>query len=503
MQSPSTSSSLRLPGTSPGVSCEKQEGAPIKYTTVGSVYNPAASLPLQPPARRGRAIKWPLTPGPEPTRYAKSAMPVLPSKVQPSPGLGGLPPLTSFALHYSPLQQNIDRAISPTAISDPVSQAKSLDEHQSACSTLSPPALGPGISTPMSSFPLENTSVSGWSDGGCPKDVDEDTCTDDKLNHFSVKGLTSLASYPNPNQKAAQERLQRARPLQNLSPVTRANPYSLPTHHAFQTPALHQEARCTVPLSFASTSGSQDVTIDAGNISSEAATMRSLALSKTGVPRPLTAGPPGQRQPRPIGHQIHLIKLLKSRDPAFRGGTRTEGPVTASCNHYNSTVQGHTLPAPVLARRNEVSASPDISIAHCRGSRKVYDTINYDQTRQWYQDQLPPFFDFETSFLDGAWIEESMAEQDMIKHSEWRLARASAQFAASNSHNESTNNRSPLKLREESPVPLQMISPRKSMLTVEEANMIPTHEHAAELLKFALKSFQRREELFQAPLTMA
>ncbi|KAJ1335738.1 hypothetical protein MN608_02480 [Microdochium nivale] len=507
MQSPSDMPPLRLPsiGMSPGVPPDKQQGDAIKYTTVGSIYNPAASLPLQPPARRGRAIKWPLTSASDPTRLPKTVMPILASNNPQGSRADAHLPLTSCTLHYSPLQQNIDRAVSPTTTSDPASHANNMDEHQSICSAPSPSTVSQKINVAAESLTSGNTSVAGWSETGAHKDGDDDTSVDDKLNHFSVKGLTSLASYPNPNQKAAQERLQRARPLHTPSTVTASSQHPLSQNHTWQNTTSHQDTRHPVLIPSVSSSGFSTGSVDVGTKVWHAASTQTLAISKTGIPKPLTAGPPGQRQPRPIGHQIPLIKLLKSRDLVHADGPRGGSPLGTTYNHDTGNIQASTLPTPNSARLKEISAAPDVSVVQHRGSRKVYDTIDFNQTRQWYNGHMPPQFDFVTQSLDAAWIDELVAEQDLIKQSEWRLARASMEFSAGNLYHRSIACDTPLKSHEEMALSMKTASPRsdgRPMLTVAEANMIPTQEHTAELLKFALQSFQRRDEGLRAPVAV-
>lgn len=432
-------------------------------------------------------------------------MPIIASNHQQASGADARLPLPPGTLHYSPLQQNIDRAVSPTATSDPASHANSMDEHQSICSAPSPSTVSQKVNVAADSLTSENTSVAGWSETGTQKDGDEDASVDDKLNHFSVKGLTSLASYPNPNQKAAQERLQRARPLHTSCTATASSQHPLSQNHTWQTTTSHQDARHAVPISATSSSGLSTGSVDIGTKPWQAASTRTLANSKNGIPRPLTAGPPGQRQPRPIGYQIPLIKLLKSRDLVHPDDPRGVKPLGATYNHNTGTIQASILPAPNSARLKEISAAPEVSVAHYRGSRKVYDTIDINQTRQWYNGHMPPHFDFETQSLDAAWIDELVAEQDAIKQSEWRLARASMEFSAGNLYQKSVAYESPPKSHKEMAMSMKTTGPRsygRPMLTVAEANMIPTQEHTAELLKFALQSFQRRNERLRAPVAM-
>lgn len=174
------------------------------YTTAGTIYNPSAAIPIQPPTRRGRTFKWsshvghhtenPLFPR---TSNFPSYYPVrahIPMNVQ---------------QQYSPLQQNYDRAVNPLARMDeyPEELKVTVDSRQTSGAA---------------SAPLPVTSPKPK----CGRDhlhSDEEDDADDAiqktlLNTMTVKSLQNLASYPNPNQKDAQKALSRgSRPLSSLS----------------------------------------------------------------------------------------------------------------------------------------------------------------------------------------------------------------------------------------------------------------------------------------------
>lgn len=189
-------------GFAPPVTTQPQQQP--TYTTAGTIYNPSAVIPIQPPTRRGRTFKWsshgghqtenPLFPR---TSNFPSYYPVrahIPMNVQ---------------QQYSPLQQNYDRAVNPLARMDeyPEELKVTVDSRQTSGAA---------------SAPLPITSPKPK----CGRDhlhSDEEDDADDAiqktlLNTMTVKSLQNLASYPNPNQKDAQKALSRgSRPLSSLS----------------------------------------------------------------------------------------------------------------------------------------------------------------------------------------------------------------------------------------------------------------------------------------------
>ncbi|PSS03246.1 hypothetical protein BD289DRAFT_421618 [Coniella lustricola] len=87
-----------------------QESQPRQptYTTVGSVAKPQSNTPLQPPVRRGRALRWPPAVADDLAAFNQSLLANLPRGRPRSPAT-----TASTLQHYTPLQQNSDRAIDP------------------------------------------------------------------------------------------------------------------------------------------------------------------------------------------------------------------------------------------------------------------------------------------------------------------------------------------------------------------------------------------------------
>ncbi|KAK8073874.1 Coatomer subunit [Apiospora phragmitis] len=207
------------------------------YTTVGSIYNPSAA-PLQPPTRRGRPVKWPPYNELANTKSSLSGLSLAHQTRSPS----NTAPASNL-LHYSPLQQNSERAISPmTSASDTFARM----------------------------------SVTG-SHGSRELEDDEDDAGEgaEKLKVMSVKTLTNLASYPNPMQRQAQKVLSRARPTAN-------------------TLATLRGARSD-PVSVAGLLQS-DGTSEYSYKPITRPTFDSILSKGPGAPQPLTAGPPGPRR---------------------------------------------------------------------------------------------------------------------------------------------------------------------------------------------------------------
>ncbi len=194
-----------------------------------------------------------------------SALP-LQDQAPPSP-----PTTASILRQYSPLQQNCDRAAGP------------VEEPASTVFT----EYGMTIANMRSGNMVSPTGF-----GGSESVASEDTLT----SRITVKGLTSLASYPNPMQKAAQNTLARAR----TANLTLSRPQT-PSSNPSTTPDLSKD-RLFNPY-------------------------RPNQVIH-GPPQPLKAGPPGHRPFKPT-----------TLEAASRG-TRAEdqAPPTASLYQCQSPI---------------------------------------------------------------------------------------------------------------------------------------------------------------------
>ncbi|KAL2149984.1 hypothetical protein VTH82DRAFT_7660 [Thermothelomyces myriococcoides] len=335
------------------------------YTTVGSIYNPKSAAQLQPPARRPRTRRCP-----QPIRSPSggaftyfsgallSSLPLVDHQALRSP-----PTTASTLQQYTPLQQNYDRAAIPV---------REWEQTGLVGSSMSIPSVRSGNQPPLAAFG-SNDSLSV-----------EDTLT----SRITVKGLTNLASYPNPMQKAAQNTLARARAA-NIGFSRPDTPSALPS---------------------TTTDGSNDRFSNSSAVKPAAA----------GPPQPLKAGPPGQRTFKP-----------STLDAASRA-IRTENPNPSSVYHskypigfeYNfetdllTTVDDNDGPngsgrsvqwprdeqTPALTSQNNQDVAgfgrlfmpgPSNAVSGFQEGdrRKVYDTLPPERIKQYYSNGFPPNYD--------------------------------------------------------------------------------------------------------------
>ena len=349
------------------------------YTTVGSIYNPKAAAPLQPPTRRPRTRRYPqpicspsdgvLLPFPE------SLLSALPLQDEPPPS----PPNTAAVLQqYCPLQQNDDRAVGP------VPEAPDMAFSDYAMAVPNGPA--PPSLPPPAAFDANDASDS--------------VASEDALrSRITVKGITSLASYPNPVQKAAQNTLARARAA-DLDLSRPESPSSIPssTSELFKDHGGGQHAMAAIP----------------------------------GPPRPLMAGPPGQRpfksstldfssrslrtevQP-PLGAGLHHSRLPMGLTGSFNpdAGTPFEDdsgptslgrstPLPREERHHgpvSSTVSELPGTGRLSTQANFDGAAPPPTVT----ARKVYDTLPSERIKQYYPNGFPSNYDGKYTPISEDW----------------------------------------------------------------------------------------------------
>lgn len=112
-----------------------------------------------------------------------------------------------------------------------------------------------------------------------------------QMSNYSVKSLTSLASYPNPHQKMAQRALDRARETFKAA-AEASRPVS---------PSLSSRKGCDIasilpPASELGREGNDYLSRIPRSAHIASSARSSMLASGPGAPQPLTAGPPGQRQ---------------------------------------------------------------------------------------------------------------------------------------------------------------------------------------------------------------
>lgn len=281
MDTPSSSSSSSAPTRGQQISQQPT------YTTVGSVYNPQVSAPLQPPARRSRALRWPPAVPTDLASFQKIIQTSFSNR-----GFRSPPTTASTLKHYSPLQQNHDRAVNPSIL--PPNQERSSSQSSNTLSSNKMPS--PGFPPGLGSLQNDNSRLDGnafLKDGDTKEEDGEEEEEEElaRMSNYSVKTLTSLASYPNPHQKMAQRALDRARETfkaasENLRPIT---------------PSSYRQGFDGAGTQIYAANLTREKTEDVisrvpryGHMHSS--TRSSVLSSGPGAPQPLTAGPPGQRQ---------------------------------------------------------------------------------------------------------------------------------------------------------------------------------------------------------------
>ncbi|KAJ6444008.1 nuclear pore [Purpureocillium lavendulum] len=306
------------------------------YTTAGTIYNPNSSQPLQPPARRGRATRW------NGVGVNQTGLCLFPKAV-----LAGLTlktatnGRTTSMPQYSPLQQNSDRAVSPL----------STYEHSTMGVALAPqaPRLRHGNVSPA---PVPKETVihdadaakghiptadgNGHDCSGKVDDQQEETDKEGRSGHtahlmsMSMNALQNLASYPNPAQKDAQKLLKPSVDMAAAKhPLCCPAPASYPLYPLQQRVDEGTGTKGGSGLSSLRPSQvdgtNKNVAIPTGLLpisrsSSPASSLEQVmtptssasSSSVLGAPAPLTAGPPGQRQYRPVTYD----SMMKHFQPA-------------------------------------------------------------------------------------------------------------------------------------------------------------------------------------------
>ncbi|ROW16458.1 hypothetical protein VPNG_02691 [Cytospora leucostoma] len=367
------------------------QGQPTQlYTTAGTVYNPGAVVPLQPPTRKGRTSRWPPPSQGELALLNKSA----PSGYS----YRRSPPTTASSLkHYSPLQQNSARAIDPSTVANPLNRSTSDSSSSVSITASNPRANITG---------LDKSNGQSRNMGLQYEDKEEDELS--SLSNLGVKGLTSLASYPNAHQQMAQRALDKAR--ETVKAAESSRPMSPTSRQDYQRP---QEGTSALQ---SSTTPSQDYGDYHGRFPKTGhvvgSTRSSVLSSGPGAPRPLTAGPPGQRQYR--------AATLEGASRAFQSDTK-QASSTIDETHFDinpatlislgrtttskmssrpqtpfQTEQLPTKSSSILGRQPLHDAfapvqRPDLS----RRPGRTRDTLPVEPLRQYFPDGFPSDYHYE------------------------------------------------------------------------------------------------------------
>lgn len=408
-----------MPSTAP-----KEKKTPT-YTTVGSIYNPQAATPLHPPARRGRTFRYP-PPYQSPTGTGIGTglgLPKSQSALALQETLATDFPVGGNSIQkYSPLQQNYDRAVSPMPDHDMVATPLGLGIEIPGMregNALRPP---PGFTT---AGKLTDTNSED------NNDVDEgNTLT----TLFNVKGLTNLASYPNPMQKRAQKALAKGR-TSNLTrpdtPSSFAHTSSDIGREHFMSPGPSRpgpqnpqiEPRAKLESNGAPRFPAQRATLQDLSFPMRGGSF-SILSTGPGAPRPLTAGPPGQRQYRASTFEATL-KALHSNNQTGQFGSQVESAEYQSSS-ASSFYMPHSATQPTASRGrlttgqqfplagessaleehlsiSELESEPidEIKVSRC----KIIETLSPDAARKYFPNGLPPDYYGRYKYLPPDWLE--------------------------------------------------------------------------------------------------
>lgn len=356
------------------------------YTTAGTVYNPTA-IPLQPPSRRGRASRWAPPSQAELALFNKSVLASFPYKPSRSP-----PTTASSLKHYTPLQQNSDRAIEPPMC--PSVLGRTLSESSSTLSLNSVPSQGNTNSLNGNGRLLDDMRLTD-------DEKDEEELT--RMSVLPVRTITNLASYPNPSQKLAQKALDRAREtIKAAAESSRSLTPNLSQKGVQRLEGTGARSTSAIPV--------RDGPATSGWFSkhdhSSNATRSSVLSSGPGAPQPLTAGPPGQRQYKP--------STLEATFRALQSGTQKPSSSATDEDHIdindplmnmgkpaNVTVPSqpqspHQAPLPTKdffeTCKPTVNSTTSMVLRYdsTQPRRRTYDTLSAEAVRGYFPDGFPP-----------------------------------------------------------------------------------------------------------------
>ena len=477
------------------------------YTTAGTVYNPTAT-PLQPPSRRGRASRWAPPSQAELALFNKSVLDSFPYKPYRSP-----PTTASSLKHYTPLQQNSDRAIEP--LMGPSVSGQALSESSSTLSLKSAPSQGNTNSLNSNGRLLDDMGLTD-------DEKDEEELT--RMSILPVRTITNLASYTNPSQKLAQKALDRAREtFKTATETTRS-----------LTPNISQKGaqrRDGPGVRSNSASLDREGPVTSGWISrhdhSSNATRSSVLSSGPGAPQPLTAGPPGQRQYKP--------STLEATFRALQSGTQKPAS-SADEKHLdnNSSMMnmGNSVPVNMSSRPQSPQQAPlpandyfetcmpvvkpttnmVLRYDPAQSRRRTYDTLSAEAVRGYFPNGFPPdlgpptvpLLSNSAGRLEGRFpptpeeirlrdarskIAFYSATQNLTKTLDMRIAEAQGKLRDLELGINSTRERTAARNAEIDVLlnSSKLGQPRHDF-DIESANELPTHEAATPLINMAFST---------------
>ncbi|RYP53220.1 hypothetical protein DL768_001724 [Monosporascus sp. mg162] len=531
---------------------EQQQQPTQIYTTVGSVYNPQAAQPLQPPARRGRTIKWPPTPHSESihSHLTKSTLNALPYRNNIS-HISQPPPTTLNSFHhYSPLRQNFDRAVSPCGSPAPhhlLSQDSDIHSRTGMALPNMSRGNSPGATTAVGSDKHDDTNIYS--------DYDEDVEGVEHLKQMSVKTLTNLASYLNPMQKAAQKLLSRARPIATATPIY-AQARQSPLYH--QPSGIMGEQR-SLPLSSLRHTRSDPVaatslqperfddngyrnrsfrpppgfaaplqknTIGPGFQARRPPTPSASLFQGAGVPQPLTAGPPGQRHYRTSALESTFSAMQNGfrRTPGLDDDGSMPNPYNEQIHRRHLVYSGDRESSPSFGSERASSRQKMLGLNRAAmletaamgldepkeqtKSKILADTLSAEEVDKWYPGGIPTEFNYDTTVVPEDWTKdyplgnthERRRVESLATHMDGTIRHFYSGTGMSNktiAEAIEEKNRRVLKRT------LGVIGGERSKtngrienskIAIEDAIKIPAHEHVKPLLSMALQTLANLQE---------
>ncbi|ROW10180.1 hypothetical protein VMCG_01682 [Cytospora schulzeri] len=481
---PSTSSSSTGPS----------QGQPTQlYTTAGTVYNPSAVIPLQPPTRKGRASRWPPPSQGDFTLFNRS--------VHPGHSYKRSPPTTASSLrHYSPLQQNCDRAVEPTTAITHLDRSTSDSSSSSSFAASHPPGIMTGLD--------ENTSQH---ENINPQYEDKEKEELVRVSHLNVKALTSLASYPNAHQHTAQKILKKARETVKAAETSRPmSPTS--SRQGFQR---QQEASSILQPTMNRGRDNGDTYGRNPKTGHAVGSTRSNVLSNgPGAPRPLTAGPPGQRQYR--APQSNIQRPSSTIDEA-RFDTNPSAVVILGRPTTMVPSQPQTQSTSGFGKYSVYNAFASVHTPDpARRPSRTRDTLPVDPLRPYFPRGFPPDYHFDPKTvapfpLNGADLElqegrylptpEELIQRDararlafyssseeLLKTLDDRITDARNRLQDMEFGVNRTRERTAARQAEVHSAYSSKLGKPKDEFTTDFVNELPTHEAATPLINMAFST---------------
>ena len=329
--------------------------------------------------------------------------------------------------------------------------------------------------------PLSTHDAVGDQGDGDPED-DEDDAGDvaETLKSMSVKTLTNLASYPNPQQKHAQKVLSRARPTANTLATlrgARSDPVSVAGLLQSDGASEYQTRPITRPM------------------------FDSILSKGPGAPQPLTAGPPGPRRFKSSANELSSGQAMPAfQQPQVHLGNNTTSQV-AEQRYSRPWASGRSTPFPQNFGVGSVKA-----VLKETERRRITDSLAAEQAAKYFPKGLPSDFDYLTRGVSPYWQEdyplnrfsETKKCSQMRSEEDIEARRAKAVeswYAGSHMMGKSVAEARLEKNRRdlERTIGIQSGPPQIGRtvypkLTVEEANRIPASEHSIPLISMAYQT---------------